>query len=150
MKTVIILKGCAGAGKTTWIQRFIKTYQKIFSAVHGEYAQFFVCSADKYFQRPDGTYSWNALELGKAHQWCYLQFVKALHYKCPYIFIDNTNTKYSDYEKYIETARSFDYDVKIKEIGNLDEESLQLYASRNSHQVPYTTIKKQAERLRTK
>ena len=134
MKKVLILRGLPGSGKDYYIKNVIG---KQFS-----YYNYYTCSADKYFVRPDGCYDWNARLLENAHQWCYREFRTELDNQTPLVILNNTNIKKAHYQKYIELAKEYNYEVEEVIIGDFTEEAAQLYASRNVHNVPYSTIKK--------
>ncbi len=144
-KAVYILRSPPGGGKNYYIDRFITIYRKLYGIVHGEYAQFHICSADDYFIRPDGIYDWNGKLLKNAHNYCFNNFIKALKNRCPIIFINNTNIKKRDYQRYIDVIKNFDYEIREKIIGNLEDDFVKLCADRNVHKVPYETIKKMIE-----
>jgi predicted kinase len=133
MKKVLVLRGLPGSGKNYYIDNFI------------EAEDFVVCSADDYFVRPDGVYDWNPRLLKNAHQWCYINFQKELERGTPLIILNNTNIKKLRYSPYINRATSYDYEIEEIIIGEFTEEAAQLYASRNVHNVPYSTIKKRME-----
>src|SRR5271168_1548214 len=63
-KTLILLRGCSGAGKSTWAEQF-KLEQRI------KYKNWVeIVSADNYFIREDKIYRWNRDDLPHAHRWC--------------------------------------------------------------------------------
>lgn len=141
-KTVIILRGISGAGKSTWIKRFLEVYRKLYYKTYYNWeSQYKICSADKYFTRPDGRYSWNAQELPEAHRWCFQEFQQAF-YKHWLIFVDNTNLCHWEYEHYVKEAELAGYKVKIKTIGEFTNEAAEIYSKRNIHNVPKETILK--------
>jgi hypothetical protein len=63
------------------------------------------------------------------------------------IVVDNTNTTIAEIAPYVAIAEAYSYEVEIVQIGNLDDESLKLYASRNTHGVPYASVVDMARRI---
>jgi predicted kinase len=146
-KKIYILRGLPGSGKNFWINRFIKHYQGIFGKIFGEYSQFFECSADKYFYRPDCRYDWNPKLLNKAHQWCFNEFKRALDNQCPVIFVNNTNITRQEWMKYSIVALEYHYQIKVVMVGKLTEDFIKLCSARNLHNVPYSVIYNMANRF---
>jgi predicted kinase len=137
MKKVLALRGLPGSGKNYYIENVI---EKEF-----DFLEYRIVSADGYFIRPDGIYDWNPRLLWNAHQYCFINFEEAIEKGTPLIILNNTNIKKSYYQHYIELAKVFDYEIEEIVIGEFTEEAAQLYASRNVHNVPYSTIKKMME-----
>jgi len=93
MKTVILLRGVSGSGKSTCAD--------VFTAMDG-----WVCvSADDYFTDENLNYNFCADELGAAHKQCQERYIKAL---CDDgvkgIVVSNTNTKHKDFVFYQNAA----------------------------------------------
>lgn len=129
---VIIMRGLPGSGKSTLIESMSSPV---------------VCSADHFFINEDGEYKFNAKLLGLAHESCKAAFSGALHDKAPLVVVDNTNTQLWEYEWYLELASDFGYQVSVVTVGDVKEESLAVYAKRNSHGVPLAAIKRMAARF---
>lgn len=147
-KTVYLVRGISGSGKSSWIKRFLNKYRNLVYKTYYDWEKYYqICSADSYFLRPDGEYSWNPKELRRAHEWCFSQFQQALRASTPLIFIDNTNTQKWEYENYIKEAKLYEYKIREKVIGKFGKDFIKLCASRNRHNVPHDIIKKQAERF---
>lgn len=142
-KTLIILRGIPGSGKSTWAKRFVRKHHGIFDEG--------VCwteSADKYFVRPDGLYDWTPKLLGRAHKWCRDMVEHRMKYGgTTIIIVDNTNTRKKEYKAYLQLAEKYGYEVREKIIGKFDDESIALYGERNSHNVPPQKVKEMAERF---
>ena len=137
MSKMMILRGVSGCGKSTKANELYCLQRNLDAKI---------CSADQYFVRPDGAYSFNPKELGLAHAWCQHQARQAVMDRIPLVIIDNTNTQHWEMEPYRQIARDYNYEVEVIVVGQRDEESLKLYASRNKHGVPYETIVKMAAR----
>lgn len=135
MKKIIIMRGVSGSGKST---RAKQLAEQIDNAV--------ICSADQFFMQ-DGIYDFNPALLGLAHEDCLNRAIDAMT-KGNCVIIDNTNTQAYEYEKYVEQANKFGYEVRFEVIGQLDIENLKLYAKRNIHGVSLDILKKQANRIK--
>lgn len=136
MNKVIIIRGVSGSGKTTLSDEIMRQYLK------DHRTSGFICSADDYFHRPDGTYDWNPKLLDKAHKWCFQQFYYSLENAWGIVIVDNTNIKRSHFQKYIDKALEFEYEVEEKIVGKFTDEAAEEYFKRNIHGVPLETIKR--------
>lgn len=119
---VYLLRGIPGSGKSTYQRKMFP------DAV--------VVSADHFFTKPDGSYSFNARALGIAHKVCYDKYVKALEEKQPLIVVDNTNIPTRDIKKYAEAAQKYQFEFEIITLLCDPEIAFQ----RNVHKVPRETI----------
>lgn len=127
-KTVIILRGVSGAGKSTYIKE--------------NFADATVVSADKYFMK-EGKYCWDASKHDAAHGQCRAMFKQALVKAKPLVVVDNTNTKLSEFKSYLSVAEDFGYTVQVV---RLDVPVDTLYG-RNVHGVPDATVKDMYDRM---
>lgn len=128
MKTVLILQGLPGAGKTHFTQGM--------KAV--------ICSADDFFYTlGGGKYAFNVTRLGEAHGSCFRKFIKACQDGEEAIVVDNTNTTANEIAPYVLAGEAYGYNVSILRI-LCDPE---VAASRNQHGVPLETIRKMAQRI---
>jgi predicted kinase len=99
MKTVIILRGLPGAGKTTLAETIMIGRE----AVH--------CEADQYFTQPDGTYQFNSEKLFDAHEQCRKKFHEAIERSVELVIVSNTSTMEWEMAGYLELAEQFGYRV---------------------------------------
>lgn len=125
-KTLIILRGLPGAGKSTLVAKLEEQYGK---AV--------ICSADHffYFGQPmiPENYKYNRDQIGKAHGQCKYNAAQAMKDGAPVVIIDNTNIKLQDFKFYVLTAAENGYTVVSHAITGMSaEESNRL----NVHAVP--------------
>jgi predicted kinase len=127
MKTVIILRGVSGSGKST-VASLLETTK------HSCY----VCSADKYFMR-GGEYKFEPSRLKDAHSWCFEMFDRCVLNAIELIVVDNTNTSEWEYEKYETHAKRYGYTVHRLVVEACGQDSI--------HGVPPEVIVKQRERL---
>lgn len=114
MKKVYILRGVAGAGKSTYAAN------KLPSA--------YVVSADNYCIKPDGSYIFE-LE-------CLRRFIRLINVGVAQIVVDNTNTRLWEFKTYIEYARSKNYSISVIRLNTPAE----VAGPRNIHGVPQETV----------
>lgn len=96
MKTVLILRGVSGSGKTTFAETL--------AALNPDRVA--ICTADDYFYDEQGNYNFNPAELGKAHLYCQSLFHVAMESEnIDLIIVANTNTKPSDFAYYVNAAK---------------------------------------------
>ena len=127
MKTLIILRGLPGAGKTTIV--------KYLEEKAGQEAT--VCSADHYFyfgkEHTPENYKFDRALLDKAHGFCKYHCIKAIEENKELIVIDNTNIKLRDFKLYALLGAEAGYTVISHAIvGMSAEDSFKL----NVHNVP--------------
>lgn len=132
-KLLIVFRGASGSGKSTFAK-----YIASLSIENNQSTT--VCSADNYFLI-GGRYCFDAKQLGAAHKYCFDTFLKALENQDNLIILDNTNTRESEINPYIDKAREFGYTIFSVVIENRNE-------TKNVHNVPEETLNKQAERLK--
>ena len=132
-KTVKIIRGISGVGKSTYVMMNKMIADKSI-----------VCSADDYFVNEQGQYEFDGRKIPMAHQWCWGKFIDAIG-EGRNIIVDNTNTQPWEYENYIKLAKLFDYEVEIIHITpkGLTNEEL---AKRNTHGVPLESIEQMRSR----
>ena len=128
-KTVIIMRGQSGAGKSTWIKKNLPS-------------DVTVCSADSYFSR-SGEYKFNPKLLGRAHGSCKEKFTDALIDGDELIVVDNTNTKRSEMEFYVRNARGYGYKVRFVRL----DTPVDVAAQRNVHGVPHASVQAMKDRM---
>lgn len=128
MRTVTILRGISGSGKSTY------TAANLPNA--------FVASADKFFMR-DGDYKFDPKQLGNAHSWCFRQFEAALQQGVDEVVLDNTNTKLWEFEKYVAAAEKYGYAVTVVRL-KVDPK---IAAARNLHGVPADKVQQMQDRF---
>ena len=141
-KTVIIMRGISGSGKST--------RAKELAAAHDEFAVS-ICSADDFFMR-NGVYEFRRQDLAAAHAQCLRDFVNALWEGVPLVIVDNTNTRISEFQPYARVALMAGYEVRFEEfIPPEDPQALDDYvvecARRNQHGLGYTACLAQANRF---
>ena len=128
MKTVIILRGTSGCGKSTFANLIAEP--KI------------ICTADDYFCDDQGNYNFDATKLGHAHNACAKKFDAALYNATiTNIVVANTNCKPSDYNYYVDAAKKAGANVTFVILEKRHDND-------NVHGVPNFVLERQADNLR--
>uniref|UniRef100_A0A8B9G9U1 NEDD4-binding protein 2-like 2 n=1 Tax=Amazona collaria TaxID=241587 RepID=A0A8B9G9U1_9PSIT len=102
-KLLLILRGLPGSGKTTLSRVLL-----------GESHDGIVFSTDDYFRQHDG-YTYNAAQLGDAHDWNQKRAKQAMEQGKSPVIIDNTNTQAWEMKPYVEVALEKGYRVEFHE-----------------------------------
>ncbi|XP_050770920.1 uncharacterized protein LOC127029372 isoform X3 [Gymnogyps californianus] len=102
-KLLLILRGLPGSGKST-LSRILL----------GQSCDGIVFSTDEYFRQQDG-YTYNAAQLGDAHDWNQKRAKQAMEQGKSPVIIDNTNTQAWEMKPYVEVALEKGYRVEFHE-----------------------------------
>ena len=129
IKTVIILRGVSGSGKSTYIQE--------------NFPDAVVVSADKYFYNKEGEYNFDATKLGQAHGSCRARFESALKAQKALVVVDNTNTRFKEFQYYVDMGHRYSYDVRLVRL----VVPLEALYGRNVHGVPDAIVKAMYDRM---
>ncbi|KAL5005692.1 hypothetical protein ScPMuIL_016850 [Solemya velum] len=131
-KTMFIMRGVPGSGKSTIVRDLVKKYP---DAV--------VCSADHYMHSEnDNEYKFDANNLREVHEKCQQKAQSSCEIYCPVIVIDNTNIRRWEMKKYLELARSYNY-IVIMVVPRTDwKMDPNECARRNVHDVPAEIIQR--------
>jgi predicted kinase len=96
MTHLYLIRGLPGSGKSTIAKKLVEHNPTI---VHLE--------ADMYFIQEDGSYVWNVLNIGSAHQWCQSKTDENLfHGKS--VVVSNTFTTKNELKPYFVIAKKYD------------------------------------------
>jgi predicted kinase len=120
--TVVITRGCSGAGKSTYAKE--------------KYPRAFFCSADHFFVDESGVYNFDPHKIKIAHQFCQNAFRAALKNAQPLIVVDNTHTQLWEFEYYIDLSKKYNYRVVVVRIDADPKKA----AKRNVHKVPENVV----------
>lgn len=101
MKTLYIIRGLPGSGKSTYAIALAKRLD----------IDYF--EADMFFTDKEGNYAFDGMKIGDAHQWCWDQIHKVMYYQSKSVVVSNTFTVWKEMENYLELAATFNYPVKI-------------------------------------
>lgn len=126
-KTLIILRGVSGAGKSTVVNLF----------QDGKTPHF---EADMYHY-VSGVYDWKAENQPKAHKWCQDQVRRSMIVGYDKIIVSNTSTTEKELKPYIALAEEFGYRVVSLIVENR-------HGNDSIHSVPQETRDAQEKRLR--
>lgn len=92
-KTIVVLRGVPGAGKTT--------AAALFGAP--------MVAADDYFYTPSGEYFFDPSRLGAAHKWCQARVEAHMQGDAPVVVVHNTNVDAKSLSPYEELAGKYGY-----------------------------------------
>jgi ABC-type molybdenum transport system ATPase subunit/photorepair protein PhrA len=137
MKTLYIIRGIAGSGKTTFANTIVDSIA--------------VCEADQYFvDKETGEYKFNPDEIKIAHQWCkdevenrmkYNQDTYGLDYS--EIVVSNTFTQEWEMDPYFKLAEKYGYRVFSLIVENR-------HGGKNTHGVPDEKVEVMKNRFQIK
>ena len=128
MKTLILLRGLPGAGKSTLAK--ILGFKQNHNWVE----------ADMYFTALDGTYHWKSDEAHIAHNWCRNQVEVMMTREIEKICVSNTFTRESELKAYYTLAEKHGYNVVSLIVENRHD-------GVNQHDVPEATLEKMKNRF---
>lgn len=133
-KTVIILRGAPGCGKSTLAATLFKL-----AVFGGQTVE--VCSADQFFYSTmDGTYNFDKTRLGEAHGFCKTLFTEAILNNISLIILDNTNGIATDFKGYKKFAEISGYVVHVLVVENR-------HGNKSAHNVPEYAVQRTKDRI---
>lgn len=121
-KTLYIVRGLPGSGKSTFAKKLVG-------------ADFLVCEADKYFIDDDGNYNFDPSKIKDAHEACramvemYMMDSMENEQWYPEIAVSNTFTQEWEMKPYFELAEKYGYKVFVTIVENR-------HGGKNTHEVP--------------
>lgn len=124
MKTLILLRGLPGSGKTTLGYAMGVT----------------PLAADDYFYDENGNYNFDASKLKTAHEWCRVRVVHQMEDGVDRIVVANTFTQEWEMENYYMLANQYDYQVHSVIVENR-------HGGKNEHGVPEEKIEQMKDRF---
>lgn len=102
--TVFVLRGPSGSGKSSLAARIVSSLRPGVRAA--------LCSADSYFEGPDGCYRFVPDELRYAHAACRQRFDAALRDRVPVVVVDNTHSARWEYAPFVAGVVAFNSAVE--------------------------------------
>jgi predicted kinase len=138
MRSVIVLQGCSGSGKSTYAQKLITAAKELgIQTAH-------IVSADDYFIE-QGEYKFDQTKTGEAHAWCMRNFVGHISAQPEFglVVVDNTNPGVIDIAPYMAVATAYGWKAEIHRILCDTEMAI----ARNVHGVPAPQVQKTADRI---
>ena len=132
MKSLYLLRGLPGAGKSTLAKKLGDVYYE----------------ADMYFTNENGQYIFNGADIKKAHEWCQNQVHTAMILNHTTgvnenIVVSNTFTQEWEMEAYYKLAETYDYRVFSLIVENR-------HGGENLHNVPEDKIEAMRKRFEVK
>ena len=127
MKTLILVRGVPGAGKTSLLNTL----------------KFDICvSADDYHTDTNGNYNWKPENVKAAHEWCQSQVEDNMFAwdRAETIVVHNTFTQLWEMQPYFDLAEEYGYRVVTLIVENR-------HGSKSVHNVPEETIQKMKDRF---
>ena len=100
MNTLYIVRGLPGSGKSQFARKLLSKSE-------------FVFEANKYMLDENGNYKYQASKLAFCHNKCFDNVKYAMIYGVDKIVVANTFIRKNDYNRYINLANKFQYDVRI-------------------------------------
>ena len=131
MKSITLIRGVAGSGKTT--------FAKEITSLEDE-RNYRIFSADDYFT-VEGKYKYIPKEIGVAHKECMARTEAAMKIGINKIFVANTFTTKEELNPYIELAKEYGYKYFSIIVENR-------HGNESIHNVPKDVITKMVNRLR--
>ena len=132
MGKVIVMRGISGSGKSTVARQIAEGEPSVI-----------IVSADHYFEAEDGSYNYDATQIGRAHGRCFRLFIEALQSGVGLVICDNTNVRASDVAPYMMAAEAYGYEASVVEV-HCDPK---VAVARNTHGTPPEIIERMAARM---
>ena len=127
-KTLIIIRGLPGSGKSTFAKLIMPEYA--------------ICTADDYHMR-DGIYDWKPENVSKAHKKCREKCEVLMKMNTSRIAIANTSTTFAELKPYFDLAKAYGYIVFSIIVENR-------HNGVNVHNVPENTLRNMRNRFDVK
>jgi predicted kinase len=103
MKTMILMQGIPGSGKSTMVDSLCRRFG---------YATTAVCSTDDFWYDENKVYRFDSARLGAAHQWNQDRATLAMK-RGETVIVDNTNIKREHVAPYLVAAAKHGYEVQV-------------------------------------
>ena len=129
MPRLVIVRGPAGAGKSTYVRE--------------NYPRAVVFNTDQFFMTdgPDGpVYKFDPTKLGEAHAACLQGVLTCMRSADPLIVVENTFTHEWEWRNYDLAARAVGYVVEMVEIVPRSFNEVRLCTQRSTHAVPAPAV----------
>ena len=137
MKSLIIVRGVPGSGKSTFAETLFEM------AEMNEYIHVADISADMYFTDEFGNYNFDPSKLGAAHEFCKERTEFFLQEDFTHVIVHNTFTTEKEIKPYQELAEKYGYRFVSVIVENR-------HGSDSVHNVPKHTIERMKKRFSVK
>lgn len=134
MKTVIIMCGIPGSGKSYTVGKIKEHYES-------KNIEVVVCSSDHFMMNDKGEYDFHPSKLAYTHKQCQEKFCNSLLKDNIVVIVDNTNVKIKDLKYYENMTEKQSATVLFVESNSLWKDNVDECFKRNTHNVPYDKIK---------
>ena len=132
MKSVYILRGVSGSGRSTLAKNLIDLLDSKYIGT--------ICEADEFFIK-DGEYKFYPEGLAQAHNYCRRKFDSAVINEHNLIIISNTNASEKEFSYYLDKAKANGYYVAVMITENR-------HGGTNLHNVPEEALMRQQEKIK--
>ena len=105
MRSIVIMRGCPGAGKSYAAKQLFDSVTTGEAIIHSTDSHFIV----------NGVYEFKPQFLGRYHQRNLAEAKVSMENGVPLVIIDNTNIKRKDFKRYVQAAEANGYEVTYKE-----------------------------------
>lgn len=102
MKTLIIIRGIPGAGKSTLAKAIEQSSLGVVE----------ICEADQFFTSRNGTYNYVPRLVPAAHEWCRRKVESAMKREVSTVILSNTSCRTFRVEVYLDLATKYGYGVQ--------------------------------------
>ncbi|GAG25938.1 unnamed protein product, partial [marine sediment metagenome] len=136
LKTVHIMRGVPGSGKSTVARSIACSYPGSFNSTDpekGEWVTDYAIHSTDDLCMVDGEYQFDIELAGERHAQNLENFKDSLERGVPCVIVDNTNVKISQFAPYADAAQAAGYAVVFVEVAH---PSLEVAVERNTHGVP--------------
>ena len=141
-RTVVILRGVPGAGKSTYARRTFPTAKVVSTDAHHT-LRFLSPTAVEDVWRLRACYEYSSSLVEAAYSWCFLEFLTSLLQEVPLVVVDNASIAAWEIAPYVLAGRAFGYAVEIVTLTC----PVDVAVARNVHGTEADVVRKRAAEL---
>ena len=142
MKTLWIIRGLPGAGKTTLAEHLFWLFS-CYKEDEGRFGQVCLVAADDFMVDSEGSYLWQPELLGQCHAKCYVTADNAMSEGVEDVIVHNTFTTEKEMSPYVDAAQEYGYRVVRLIVENT-------HGNTSVHNVPDKTLEAMRNRFSVK
>ena len=142
MKTLFLIRGLPGAGKTTLAEQLLWLFS-CYQEDEGRFGQICSVSADDFMVDSEGNYLWQPELLGECHRECYATAESAMAEGVEDVIVHNTFTTEKEMQPYMDAAQEYNYRVVRLIVENT-------HGNTSVHNVPDKTLEAMRNRFSVK